>query len=104
MPDTDRWSGGVGLDPVTFSVVRGGFRAAALDMYSAFRRTAMLPILYEFNDFGMALFDDRLDSALMPKAATSVANVFAFPYLALVRRLLAGQPRPGGGHTEVPRR
>ena len=52
----------------------------------------------------MALFDDRLDSALMPKAATSVANLFAVPYLALVRRLRAGQPRPGGGQTEVPRR
>ena len=48
------------FDPVTFSVVRGGFRSAALDMYSAFRRTAMLPILYEFNDFGMSVYNEQL--------------------------------------------
>ena len=48
------------LDPVTFAVVRGGFHSAALDMFSAFRRTAMLPILYEFNDFGMSIYDEQL--------------------------------------------
>ena len=43
----------------------------------------------------LALFEDRLDSALMPKAATAVANLFAVPYMALVRRLLASPPRLG---------
>jgi N-methylhydantoinase B len=49
------------LDPITFAVMRAGFSAAAEDMYRMFKRTAMLPILYEFNDFGMSIFDDRLD-------------------------------------------
>lgn len=48
-------------DPITFAVVRNGFISAAYEMYSVFKRTAMLPILYEFNDFGMSLFDDRLN-------------------------------------------
>jgi N-methylhydantoinase B len=49
------------LDPITFAVMRNGFIAAADDMYRTFKRTAMLPILYEFNDFGMSIFDDRLN-------------------------------------------
>ena len=49
------------IDPITFAVIRNGFVAAAHDMYTVFRRTAMLPLLYEFNDFGMALFDHRLN-------------------------------------------
>ena len=49
------------IDPITFAVIRNGFVAAAHDMYTVFRRTAMLPLLYEFNDFGMSLFDERLN-------------------------------------------
>ena len=49
------------LDPITFAVMRAGFAAAADDMYRTFKRTAMLPILYEFNDFGMSIFDERLN-------------------------------------------
>ena len=49
------------IDPITFAVIRNGFVAAAHDMYTVFRRTAMLPLLYEFNDFGMSLFDHRLN-------------------------------------------
>lgn len=49
------------LDPITFAVVRHGLISAAHEMYWVFKRTAMLPLLYEFNDFGMSLFDDRLN-------------------------------------------
>ena len=49
------------IDPITFAVIRNGFVAAAHDMYTVFRRTAMLPLLYEFNDFGMSLFDEKLN-------------------------------------------
>jgi N-methylhydantoinase B len=54
-PDT------TGLDPITFAVVRNGLSSAARAMYQVFKRTATLPILYEFNDFGMSLFDDRVN-------------------------------------------
>jgi N-methylhydantoinase B len=47
----------VDLDPVTFAVIRNGLSSAVREMYTIFKRTAMLPILYEFNDFGMSLFD-----------------------------------------------
>ncbi|MCW3005572.1 MAG: hypothetical protein JWP17_198 [Solirubrobacterales bacterium] len=47
----------VDLDPVTFAVIRNGLASAVREMYTIFKRTAMLPILYEFNDFGMSLFD-----------------------------------------------
>ena len=45
------------LDPMTFAVVRNGLISAANEIYWVFKRTAMLPLLYEFNDFGMSLFD-----------------------------------------------
>jgi N-methylhydantoinase B len=47
----------VDLDPVTFAVIRNGLSSAVREMYTIFKRTAMLPILYEFNDFGMSMFD-----------------------------------------------
>src|SRR4051812_40956917 len=49
------------LDPITFAVVRNSFISATHEMYGVFKRTALLPILYEFNDFGMSLFDDQLN-------------------------------------------
>ena len=49
------------LDPITFAVVRNALTSATHEMYGVFKRTAMLPILYEFNDFGMSLFDHRLN-------------------------------------------
>jgi N-methylhydantoinase B len=49
------------LDPILFAVVRNALASAAREMYSTFKRTAMLPILYEYNDFGMSLYDDRLN-------------------------------------------
>jgi N-methylhydantoinase B len=48
------------IDPILFAVVRNALTSAARDMYVTFKRTAMLPILYEYNDFGMSLYDDRL--------------------------------------------
>ncbi len=36
----------------------------------------------------MRFFDDRLDSALLPRTATAFANLFCVPYMALVRRAL----------------
>lgn len=49
------------LDPILFAVMRNSLASAAREMYSTFKRTAMLPILYEYNDFGMSLYDDRLN-------------------------------------------
>jgi N-methylhydantoinase B len=46
------------IDPITFAVVRNGLISAAREMYWVFKRTTMLPIIYEYNDFGMSLFDD----------------------------------------------
>ena len=49
------------LDPITFAVVRNGLISAALEMYWVYKRTTMLPVLYEYNDFGMSIYDDRLN-------------------------------------------
>lgn len=49
------------LDPITFAVVRNALISAAREIYWVFKRTTMLPILYEYNDFGMSLYDDRLN-------------------------------------------
>jgi N-methylhydantoinase B len=49
------------LDPVTFAVVRSALAAAASEMATVFKRTTMLPVIYEYNDFGMSVYDDRLN-------------------------------------------
>lgn len=49
------------LDPITFAVVRNGLISAAMEMYWVYKRTTMLPVLYEYNDFGMSIYDDRLN-------------------------------------------
>lgn len=45
------------LDPITFAVLRNGLLSAAREMYSVFKRTTMLPLLYEANDFGISVYD-----------------------------------------------
>jgi N-methylhydantoinase B len=49
------------LDPITFAVVRNALISAAREIYWVFKRTTMLPVLYEYNDFGMSIYDDRLN-------------------------------------------
>src|SRR5438093_10082085 len=49
------------LDPITFAVVRNALISAAREMYWVFKRTTMLPVLYEYNDFGCSIYDDRLN-------------------------------------------
>ena len=48
------------LDPVTFAVVRNALVSAAREMRSVFKRTTLLPVIYEYNDFGMSLYDDQV--------------------------------------------
>ena len=49
------------LDPITFAVVRNSLLSAAREMFAVFKRTTMLPVLYESNDFGMSIYDARLN-------------------------------------------
>jgi N-methylhydantoinase B len=49
------------MDPITFSVTRNALVAAVNEMCATFKRTTMLPVIYEYNDFGMSLYDDRLN-------------------------------------------
>lgn len=49
------------LDPITYSLLRNAFLAVTREMFTVFKRTAMLPVIYESNDFGMSLYDDRLN-------------------------------------------
>jgi N-methylhydantoinase B len=66
------------LDAVTFSVVRHGLIAAARKAYTAFKRTGMLPLIYEGGDFAVSLFDDRLnliaEAAALPLFAGALGN------------------------------
>jgi N-methylhydantoinase B len=50
-----------GIDPVTFAVVRNALISCARQMLSVLKRTTMSPVLYEASDFGIALYDDRLN-------------------------------------------
>lgn len=48
-------------DPISVAVVRANLTAVARDVFSVFERTTMLPVLYDVHDFGVSLFDDRLN-------------------------------------------
>lgn len=49
------------MDPITLSVIRRGVLAAAEEMRSMFKRAATLAILYEFNDYGISILDERFN-------------------------------------------
>jgi N-methylhydantoinase B len=56
------------LDPVTFAVIRSGLIAATEQGFSAMKRAAMLPLIYDGQDFSLSLYDDRMN--LIAEAAS----------------------------------
>lgn len=48
-------------DPVSLAVVRATVESLAREVFVVFKRTALLPIIYESNDFSVSVFDDRLN-------------------------------------------
>lgn len=48
-------------DPISTAVVRASVVSVAREVFRAFKRTAMLPIIYEVNDFSVSIYDDRLN-------------------------------------------
>jgi N-methylhydantoinase B len=64
------------LDPMTVAVIRNGILSAAREIFWAFKRTSMLPALYEYQDFGISLFDDRMNMiADAPGVATFIGSL-----------------------------
>lgn len=51
---------GANADPVTTEVVRNALNSAANQMKNALVRTAFTPIIYEAQDFAVALYDDQV--------------------------------------------
>ena len=49
------------LDPVSLAVVRASVESIAREVFVTFKRTALLPVIYEVNDFSVSVFDDRLN-------------------------------------------
>ncbi len=48
------------IDPITVEVIRYDLVSAAEEIKKVLKRTTTLAILYEINDFGISLYDDRL--------------------------------------------
>jgi N-methylhydantoinase B len=48
------------FDPITVEVIRYDLVSAAEEIKKVFKRTTTLAVLYEINDFGISLYDDRL--------------------------------------------
>ena len=48
------------IDPITVEVIRYELVSAAEEIKKVFKRTTTLAVLYEINDFGISLYDDRL--------------------------------------------
>jgi N-methylhydantoinase B len=98
------------IDPVDAAVVRAALVSAAREAFAQFQRTAMLPILYESNDFSISIFDDRLeliaDAPGVPEfvgslSASLEAVLERFGGSAQFRRgdvLIANEPHLTGAH------
>ncbi|TQK72440.1 hydantoinase B/oxoprolinase family protein [Nocardioides sp. SLBN-35] len=48
-------------DPVSVAVIRASIESIAREVFVTFKRTALLPVIYEVNDFSVSVFDDRLN-------------------------------------------
>jgi len=48
-------------DPVSLAVIRASIESIAREVFVTFKRTALLPVIYEVNDFSVSVFDDRLN-------------------------------------------
>ena len=64
------------LDPITFAVIRSGLAAAAVAIHWVFKRVCTLPVLYEGNDYGAAVYDHRLNMFSESPAAPLFSGAF----------------------------
>ena len=83
----------VEVDLVTTEVIRNAFLAAAADMKEALVRSAHSPVIYEMEDCGVALLNEKAETV------GQAAGLASFP----------GYPEPGGrdrdrhgGHRKLP--
>jgi N-methylhydantoinase B len=80
------------VDPVTYAVVRNGLIAAGRAAFTAFKRTAMHPLIYEMHDFAVSVYDDRLnliaDSADLPALSGSLGETVPSMVAAIGRENL----------------
>jgi N-methylhydantoinase B len=97
------------VDPVTQAVVRNALVGATQKAFVAFRRTAMIPILYEGSDFAFSLYDDRLnlvaEAAAVPLFAGALGDTVPRLLQAIGRQrlrpqdiLLTNLPHLNGSH------
>jgi N-methylhydantoinase B len=83
------------LDPVTFAVVRSGLTSAAVDIHWVFKRTCTLPILYEGNDYGAAVYDSRLNAFSESPAAPLFSGALDDCIHRMVAEIGVENLRPG---------
>src|SRR6476646_578494 len=80
------------VDPVTYAVLRNGLIAAGRSAFTAFKRTAMHPLIYEMHDFAVSVYDDRLnliaDSADLPALSGSLGETVPSMVAAIGRENL----------------
>ncbi|MGH9324701.1 MAG: hydantoinase B/oxoprolinase family protein [Vicinamibacteria bacterium] len=51
-----------GIDPISTEVIRNAFNAIAEDMSAVLGRSAFSPVIYESHDYGVALFNERVET------------------------------------------
>lgn len=83
------------LDPVTFAVLRSGLTSSAADIHWVFKRICTLPILYEGNDYGAAVYDSRLNCFSSSAAAPLFSGALDDCVRALVEEIGVDSLSPG---------
>jgi N-methylhydantoinase B len=83
------------LDPVTFAVVRNALASAAVDIHWVFKRICTLPVLYEGNDYGACVYDQRLNLFSESPAAPLFSGSFDDCIQQMLAQIGSDNLRPG---------
>jgi N-methylhydantoinase B len=84
------------VDPISMAVVRASLVAVAREIFTVFERTTLLPILYEVHDFGVSLFDDRLNLIADAPGVPEFVGSLDFALRAILDQYGAREPLEQG--------
>lgn len=79
-------------DPISTAVVRASVVSVAREVFRSFKRTAMLPIIYEVNDFSVSIYDDRLNLIGDAPGLPEFVGTLDFALEGIVRELADEDP------------
>lgn len=98
----------VSLDPVTFEVIRGGFKYITRRMFESFQKMSFTTIIYEIADFSVSIYDKDVNLIGQNAGCPIHLGAMSFSTRECVKRfpdmeegdaIVLNDPYAGGTHT-----